>query len=362
MKKDYSHFEVDDFITDEYFINSVIASNAKTDEFWQEWQNVHPEKIEILKEAWQIVSVMRPEFLLQYSLSNTNVEKLLEKVHEQILPVNPYATRNGASSNLPKLTKSSVGWYQMAGVLTALVVFTGILFFLWLPPQTIEVITRAGEIKNIILPDKSMVILNANSKLTYPAHWQKNKAREVQLKGEAFFSVRHQPDHQKFRVKMADNFQVEVLGTEFNILNRQATKRVVLKSGSIRLTVAEAPKQKVTQIIMEPGEAVELKDTARRITRKIVNPVHHSAWIKREIVLDNTTLEDLAQVIKDTYSLEVIFKDEKLKQKRYKGVFPSDDINVLLGALSKSFNIQVQSHNQQIIFKSVSNSPSQIHH
>jgi ferric-dicitrate binding protein FerR (iron transport regulator) len=71
------------------------------------------------------------------------------------------------------------------------------------------------------LPDNSTVILNANSSLRYQENWEAELLREVWVDGEAFFSVVHTHNHQRFRVNVTDDLKVEVLGTEFNVKDRR---------------------------------------------------------------------------------------------------------------------------------------------
>ncbi len=77
---------------------------------------------------------------------------------------------------------------------------------------TIE--TANGERMRITLPDGTRVQVSANSIFSYPAVFGR-KNREVNLSGEAFFDVMHNPD-QPFIVKTKE-ISVKVLGTKFNL-------------------------------------------------------------------------------------------------------------------------------------------------
>ena len=52
-------------------------------------------------------------------------------------------------------------------------------------------------IKTILLPDSSLITLNANSTLSYNNNWNSTAPRKVWLNGEAYFSVTHQQNNQK---------------------------------------------------------------------------------------------------------------------------------------------------------------------
>src|ERR1700727_3570645 len=82
-------------------------------------------------------------------------------------------------------------------------------------PEFSEIRTGYGEIKNILLPDSSVVILNANSSMRIPQQWTESGGRQVWLEGEAYFQVQKKPSTaQKFVVHTRQG-DVEVLGPGF---------------------------------------------------------------------------------------------------------------------------------------------------
>ena len=76
--------------------------------------------------------------------------------------------------------------------------------------------TEVGQQAKAVLPDGSIVLLNACSKLTYSlGEWL--NARSVQLDGEAIFDVKHR-DNEPFYVRTR-HYNIRVLGTNFNVLS-----------------------------------------------------------------------------------------------------------------------------------------------
>ena len=71
-----------------------------------------------------------------------------------------------------------------------------------------------GETFKVVLSDGTEVLLNSDSRLSYPTVF-KGKERVVSLEGEAYFNVTKNTEH-PFIVK-SGNVQVRVLGTEFNM-------------------------------------------------------------------------------------------------------------------------------------------------
>ena len=86
----------------------------------------------------------------------------------------------------------------------------------------------------IRLADSTMVILNAESRLTYPTAFT-GASREVTLEGEGYFDVT--PDKERpFTVK-TPSIQVEVLGTSFNVsaYKDETSNEVTLVQGRVNV-------------------------------------------------------------------------------------------------------------------------------
>src|SRR5690606_19908053 len=74
--------------------------------------------------------------------------------------------------------------------------------------------TPKGGQYRLILPDGSMVWLNAASSITYPTAFTGSQ-RTVEITGEAYFEVKHY-ENKKFTVS-SNQTTTEVLGTHFNV-------------------------------------------------------------------------------------------------------------------------------------------------
>lgn len=57
-----------------------------------------------------------------------------------------------------------------------------------------EISSMPGTITRLVLPDQSVVWLNAGSRLVYPSVFDE-KERKVQLFGEGYFEVEADPEH-----------------------------------------------------------------------------------------------------------------------------------------------------------------------
>ncbi|MFT6369223.1 MAG: ferric-dicitrate binding protein FerR (iron transport regulator) [Maribacter sp.] len=91
-----------------------------------------------------------------------------------------------------------------------------------------SVATQYAETKEIILPDTSEVLLNAESQVSYNEKDWNNK-RNISLQGEAFFNV---AKGNTFTVT-TDQGTVTVLGTQFNVENRDGFFEVTCFEGLV---------------------------------------------------------------------------------------------------------------------------------
>ena len=206
--------------------------------------------------------------------------------------------------------------------------------------------TAYGETKTINLPDGSAVTLNAHSTLRLPRFDFGNQSREVQLAGEAFFSVQHQTDNQKFIVRTGNGFDVVVHGTEFNVSTYAHRANVMLSRGQVQVNYAVGATQK--QLMLEPGDLVSLNQPgAPKLTRH-VPPQVYSAWKEHRFVFNDMTLLEFGQLLTDTYGLRVAVP-ESLARRTLVGSFQADSADELLQIVSELLNLNVVRQTNSIL-------------
>lgn len=230
-------------------------------------------------------------------------------------------------------------WVRYAAVFAAILMM---VFAFWFVRQAASITeqTGFGETKTITLPDGSTVILNGNTKISYTNRWKSDQPREVWLDGEAFFSVTHLSSHEKFLVHTSDNFNVEVLGTTFNVLKRENTTKVVLNSGKIKLNIHPS-EEAAEQLLMNPGELVEFDNISAKYFKRKVNAEALTAWKVKKMVFENTSLSEIIFMLENTYGLKVEVSDPGLLDQKLNGTLPNENVDILLDGLSHLFNLKI---------------------
>ena len=199
-----------------------------------------------------------------------------------------------------------------------------------------------GQKANIILPDGSKAWLNSQSKLTYSADYNVNK-RELQLDGEAYFEVAHNPQ-KPFIVKSSD-ICVEALGTAFGVKAYDEDNLIssILMRGKVRVTTPDG------ESILVPNERVMYDKAAHKRTQsKVRNATDFTGWIHNELRFENESLEEIAKNIQRIYNVEIVFATENIKNQRYTGTVNNNSLESVLNIITLTSPLSFQIKNQKV--------------
>ena len=208
--------------------------------------------------------------------------------------------------------------------------------------------TAFGQIAQRQLPDGTEVMLDANSRLTYPAGWKEGVDREVWVSGEAFFHVRRTPSRSRFIVH-TDHLDVIVTGTQFNVVNRHGNENILLQEGSVILRQKDGK-----EIMMKPGDFVRFN--ASNLQRRDVKTDSVIAWKDQKLVFNKTPLRELVTIVNDHYGVNLQLENASLGDSTISAILPNNNLDVLLQSLEattefdiirKEGQIKIQAHQGQ---------------
>ena len=210
--------------------------------------------------------------------------------------------------------------------------------------QTITV--PAGQRINITLVDGTNVWLNARTSLSYPVKFGKNN-RQVVLDGEAYFDVTK--DKSKPFIVQTDNYNVEVLGTQFdvNAYSETGEFETTLMSGSVKVASASDSTQKIT---LKPNNKVYLQDGKLHVTA--VDDYNPYRWKEGLICFKNETFTSIMKDFEKYYGLTIQVKNKNVFKYVYTGKFrQTDGIDYALRVLQKDIKFTYQRDDEnQIIY------------
>ena len=170
--------------------------------------------------------------------------------------------------------------------------------------------TPMGGKFKVILPDGSLVVLNAASTLKYPLHFDE-KLRKVSFTGEAYFEIAKLVDKQKKRIPFyvySNNQIVEVLGTHFNInsYDNEEYSKTTLLEGSVKII---NEKSAATAKILKPGQQAVIKRGDVQTKIMIADEAQALAWKDGYFLFKNTNIKDVVNELERWYNVDIQYDD-----------------------------------------------------
>lgn len=195
------------------------------------------------------------------------------------------------------------------------------LSYFWLLPKETQISAGLGEREIALLPDQSRVTLNAESHIQFNASdWEQE--RSIELKGQAFFDVEK---GQKFTVRTPMG-EVSVLGTEFDVLQREHLFRVYCYEGrvSVRHQGAEYILTQGQSFQVIEGEGVWRFDHGQQ----------QASWLENTSTFRSLPLGFVLEELGRQYDVEVILEEGVPVDKRFTGSFRHDNLRLALDFIS----------------------------
>ncbi len=176
-----------------------------------------------------------------------------------------------------------------------------------------------GRRSKIELSDGSMVWLNSGSKLVYPVAFNGNR-REVYLEGEGIFEVAHDKDHPF--IVVAENHEIEVLGTVFNVTNYTDENSIgtMLKSGSVQINYKGnsffKPNEKIKIL---PGSLAVYNKNEKQITTKKVDVDSYFLWREGIFIFKSNNMNFIMKRLSRYYNVDIVIENKVLANQTFSG-------------------------------------------
>lgn len=313
---DYSNFEIEDFATDEAFINWVLAPDAEADRFWANFLANHPSAARKVEEARELVLHLRDSE--QLSSTPRRASALWSRIEPLLDEGRPARSFWSFSS-----------WKIAATVSIVLVTCVGTYFFfqgnagndsthaLRERGDFIEALNTSGSVLSIYLSDGSVVSLETNSHLRYPRYFTGRANREVFLTGEGFFDVAKNAQ-QPFLVH-TQQLTTKVLGTSFRIKAYEGERNIVVavKEGKVSVfsstdTKNDQQRQAINGVVLIPNQQVTYSLSENSFTKTLVeNPEKVTPSSESSgLAFENTPAKEVFKSLEAIYGVKIIFDEE----------------------------------------------------
>ncbi|MNL40478.1 fec operon regulator FecR [compost metagenome] len=157
----------------------------------------------------------------------------------------------------------------------------------------------------VTLPDGSKIRLNAASTLKFPSTFNKLNTRTVELRGEAYFDVTHNPS-QPFIIK-SGNQEIKVLGTHFNLNTYDGNSmKTTLISGSVQVSLLQEPDQKR---VLKPGEQAIANNRSLEIVK--IDTAIAVGWKNNEFIFKDEKFETVLNRLSSWYDVDFEYTGKK---------------------------------------------------
>ncbi|MEL6811503.1 MAG: FecR family protein [Bacteroidota bacterium] len=250
-------------------------------------------------------------------------------------------------ANLAKLkdqkpsAKPVFAWKQyVAGVAAALVLFLGVyLSFFNTTDTDTTFLAQNGETKEFILPDRSEVVLNAGSNISYESEdWGQN--RNLNLEGEAYFKV---AKGSKFTVH-TDQGTVSVLGTQFKVKAREHFFEVVCYEGMVQVE----HHGKMTKL--PGGSSIKMFEN-NRLGKTLVTDTEPS-WLHRKSSFISVPYQEVIDELQRQYNIAIAPLDSVTNDTLFTGSFTHENLETALEAITIPLNLSYKIEGNNVVLKS----------
>jgi ferric-dicitrate binding protein FerR (iron transport regulator) len=290
----------------------------KHDELLTKWLNneISELELELLKSTPEYSSYLRiAEAASKLSLPTFNEKK----VYTGISSKTSFLQGDFRERNIQPL-RSMKTFLKIAAVFA--IFFTG---FHFINQMDTSVNTTIAEKRTIELPDRSEVIMNAQSEIKFnKKNWDKN--RNISLNGEAFFRV---SKGNTFNVN-TDQGTVSVLGTQFNVFARDNKFYINCYEGLVRVSLNGK------QIELNAGKEIKIENGL--VIYHDFSNTETPSWLLNESYFENATLALVLQEIERQYPIRITTDNINVEM-RFTGAFTHEDLELALKSVCDPLNL-----------------------
>jgi len=170
-------------------------------------------------------------------------------------------------------------------------------------PEIMMVANNSNQVKEVLLEDGSLVVLNKKSSLKYINNL--NGTRHLDLEGEAFFKVKRMID--KPFIVETQGINTKVLGTSFNIANQDSIINVTVATGLVEVSDANHA------VLLKPNEQTNYSFATKTFTNKKIHHEISISWFKETIYLDKISMKELSDFLKQRYGVKIKYSNSQLE-------------------------------------------------
>lgn len=295
---------------------------------------------EYLIEKWladELTPAEMEEFqaLDDYALNKAIIEGVAHFKADQFSKVADFSEleeRLPSQATQPKVR--TLHWTKPLLRVAAVAVIAIGLYFTLFYNTTTRVETLAAEKVTVELPDESVVTLNALSEISFnKRNW--DEKREVQLNGEAFFDV---AKGAIFDVITEDGL-VRVVGTEFNVKQRDGYFEVKCFEGVVRVSALDTDKE------LRVGDTYRLYNG--EITFDEISG-DEPTWTQNVSTFSRVNMTEVISELERQYNITVVFDDVNT-DRLFTGGFVHNNLENALNSITEPMDLTYEMESSNLV-------------
>lgn len=199
-----------------------------------------------------------------------------------------------------------------------------------------------SKIVSLILPDGTLVKLEAASSITYQTAFT-GKTRKVSTTGKVYFEVTYNKDRPFFTNTGGQT--IEDLGTRFIVdgYDNEPVIKTTLIEGSVNVG------KDGWNTLLKPGQQSVLRPADNNITVKPADLGVETAWINGDLNFHNEKLSSIMRQLARVYNIEVTYKDNTENLLFYGEVSRSRNLSAVLSLMESSGRIHFEINGRRVL-------------
>ena len=201
-----------------------------------------------------------------------------------------------------------------------------------------EKVTDLGEKAIITMSDGTTVVLNADSKLTYPNNFSAER-RELTLQGEAFFDVAH--DSAKPFIVHSGELSTTVLGTKFNVTAFPKEEKITISLVEGKVKVSNGKSNTPDDVIvLKPMQELAYDQGTNINTVDNFDLLERVGWKDNLLKFKNEPLESVLIKLERAYGIKFELTEKSFNKFKITGNFHNESYYTISESLKKLTGLQ----------------------
>lgn len=310
------HFGEDtwEFIRDDRFIQWVLFPDAANTAWWKQWMADHPEQVPVLEKARTMVLALGKA--PQPSVDETLLEEVYAGLSQHLLEERVVP----APALIPVKRIARYWWWAAAAAIAGAIVLVSVYpkknnnlpaagLNSHMENQQLVRVNTTKDNQVAYLADGSSVVLKAGASIKHDA-FLLHAQREVYLKGDAFFDIAKDANRPFF--VYTPEVGIRVLGTSFNVSEKDGNLTVTVKTGKI--AVYNLADKQPHSYVVTPNHQIRFNARTSGFVADSLND-RQLAEIQpvakmQPFVFDNTPVTKIFEELAAAYSIKINASEE----------------------------------------------------